>query len=208
MNEHSKTQKAFSPSTQAFYDLSFDYPDLPNDLVELDEPTYQTLFTQLNQGCHINNDLSASEPRPSQNHLWQNGQWVLGVEKSVLQDEVWEKIKHKRHTVTRGGVCVQSVKKWFHTDDSSRTQYLALQILPQLPSDLMWKTMDNSFIKLDKALITELAMSILQAEQADFANAERHRAQMLQADNPLKYDYSHGWRPTFDAQIKQGTSNE
>ena len=116
------------------------------------------------------------------------------------QDTVWELIKAHRHTVTRGGVFIKSVKKWFHTDDSSRTQYLALQILPSLPADLMWKTMDNSFVKLTKPLLTELAMTILQAEQADFANAEKHRLAMLKADNPLEYDYSDGWSATYEAQ--------
>lgn len=137
-------QKAFSPSTQAFYDLSLNYPNLPDDLVEIDEQTYQALFSKLGQGCHINADLSASKPRPSRHHTWQDGNWVLDVEKSILQDEIWEAIKQKRHTTTRGGVYVKSVEKWFHTDDSSRTQYLALQILPELPSDLMWKTMDTA----------------------------------------------------------------
>ena len=120
------------------------------------------------------------------------------------QELMWEKIKAYRHAVTRGGVYIPSVKKWFHTDDSSRTQYLALQILPELPSDLMWKTMDNSFVKMDKALITELAMTILQAEQADFANAEKHRLAMLQAQNPLEYDYSTGWSAIYE----QGAINE
>lgn len=202
MNEF--TQKAFSPTTQAFYDLSFNYPDLPDDLVEINEQTYQALFSKLGQGCHINADLSASKPRPSQHHIWQDDDWVLGVEKAVLQDEVWEQIKQKRHAVTRGGVYVPSVKKWFHTDDSSRTQYLALQILPQLPADLMWKTMDNSFVKLTKPLLTELAITILQSEQADFANAEKHRLAMLQADNPLEYDYSKGWTAIYE----QGEGNE
>ncbi|UXZ04862.1 DUF4376 domain-containing protein [Moraxella nasicaprae] len=124
------------------------------------------------------------------------------------QSQIWEAIKQKRHTITRGGVYVKSVKKWFHTDDSSRTQYLALQILPQLPPDLMWKTMDNSFVKLDKALLTELAMTILTAEQADFANAEKHRLAMLQAQNPLEYDYSKGWTAIYDPTDKQGASDE
>lgn len=204
MKELLQTQKVFSPTTQAFYDLSFNYPDLPDDLIELNEDAYQDLLTKLNQGYHINADLSVSEPRPSLHHIWQDGNWVLDVEKSVLQDEVWEQIKQKRHTITRGGVYVKSVKKWFHTDDSSRTQYLALQILPELPADLMWKTMDNSFVKLTKPLLTELAMTILQSEQADFANAEKHRLAMLQIDNPLEYDYSDGWTAIYE----QGVTNE
>ena len=124
----------------------------------------------------------------------------LAPSKSELQAQVWEAIKQKRYDNARGGVFIKSVKKWFHTDDSSRTQYLALQILPDLPPDLMWKTMDNSFVKLTKPLLTELAMTILQAEQADFANAERHRVAMMDANNPLDYDFSRGWSDTYDQQ--------
>lgn len=200
--------KHFSPSNQAFYDLSLDYTELPDDLIEIDEQTYQALFSKLGQGCHINADLSASEPQPSHHHIWQDGRWILDAEKSTLQDEIWEQIKQKRHAITRGGVYVKAVKKWFHTDDSSRTQYLALQILPELPSELMWKTMDNSFVKLTKPLITELAMTILTTEQADFANAEKHRLAMLKAENPLEYDYSKGWTAIYDPTDKQGASDE
>lgn len=147
------------------------------------------------------------------NHLttFENGKFVYRDEvvdekiiKKQQQDSIWEAIKQKRHNNTRGGVYVKSVDKWFHTDDPSRTQYLALQLLPQLPSDLKWKTMDNSFIKLDKALLSEIAMTILKDEQNDFANAERHRMAMLQADEPLSYDYSSGWSARFDSQVPKG----
>lgn len=197
MKELLQTQKAFSPTTQAFYDLSFDYPDLPDDLIELNEDTYQDLLTKLNQGCHINADLSVSEPRPSLHHIWQDGDWVLGVDKAVLQSQIWEAIKQKRHAITRGGVYVPSVKKWFHSDESSRTQYLAMQIMPELPDDLMWKTMDGSFIRLTKEILMQLAMTMMTQEQSDFANAERHRQLMLKVENPLEYDYSSGWSAVY-----------
>lgn len=128
----------------------------------------------------------------------------LQAQKQQLQQQAWEAIKQKRHNNTRGGVYIKSVGKWFHTDDPSRTQYLALQVLPSSPPDLMWKTMDNSFVKLDKPLLTEIAMTILAKEQADFANAEKHRLAMLQAQNPLEYDYSKGWTAIYE----QGATNE
>ncbi|WP_258865280.1 DUF4376 domain-containing protein [Moraxella veridica] len=86
--------------------------------------------------------------------------------------------------------------KWFHNDDSSRTQYLALQVLPNLPDNLMWKTMDNEFVPMTKDLLNEIAMTMLAEEQSDFANAERHRLAMMQVDDPLDYDYSTGWSRT------------
>lgn len=193
----------FSPSKQTFYDTSFEYHDLPDDLVAISKDEHTKLLEQINDGHHILADLSAIK-RPSIYHQYINGKWVLSIDKNQAQQDAWEAIKQKRHAITRGGVYVKSVKKWFHTDDSSRTQYLALQILPQLPPDLTWKTMDNSFVPMTKALLTELAMTILQAEQADFANAEKHRLAMLQAQNPLEYDYSKGWTAIYE----QGATNE
>ncbi|MDO4440599.1 MAG: DUF4376 domain-containing protein [Moraxella sp.] len=189
----------FSPIQQAFYDTSFEYHDLPDDLVEISKDEHTKLLEQINDGHHILADLSAIK-RPSIHHQYIDGEWVLSIDKNQAQQEVWEAIKTYRHTITRGGVYVKSVGKWFHTDDSSRTQYLALQILPEIPPDLTWKTMDNTFVKMDKALLTELAMTILQAEQADFANAERHRAAMMEANNPFDYDFGRGWSDTYDQQ--------
>lgn len=190
---------AFSPSAQAFYDLSLNYPNLPDDIIEIDDDTHAQLLSAINTGCHILPDLTPSTPKPSAYHIWQDG-WVLGVDKAELQAQMWERIKAKRHDNARGGVFIKSVGKWFHNDDPSRTQYLALQVLPSLPDNLMWKTMDNEFVPMTKALLNEIAMTMLVEEQADFANAERHRLAMMQADDPLEYDYSTGWSNTYNNQ--------
>lgn len=190
-------QMAFSPSMQAFYDLTLSYPNLPDDITDIDDDTHARLLSAINAGCHILPDLTLSTPKPSAYHIWQDGKWVLGVDKSELQAQAWEAIKQKRHTVTRGGVFIKSVGKWFHTDDPSRTQYLAMQIMPKLPDDLMWKTMDGSFIRLTKEILMQVAMTMMTQEQSDFANAERHRQLMLKAENPLEYDYSSGWSAVY-----------
>lgn len=117
--------------------------------------------------------------------------------KAAQQAEMWERIKTKRHDNLRGGVYIQSIGKWMHTNDESRTQYLALGLLPQLPPDLQWKTMENDFVPMSKALLQEIYLTMLADEQADFANAERHKAAMEAADNPLEYDYSDGWAQTY-----------
>ena len=92
---------------------------------------------------------------------------------------------------------VKSVGKWLHNDDDSRAQYTFMRTMATLPENMLWKTMDNRFIPMTRELLDELSMQLLLDEQADFANAERHRAAMLQADNPLDYDYSSGWTATF-----------
>lgn len=189
---------AFSPSMQAFYDLTLNYSNLPDDIVKIDDGTHAQLLSAINAGCHILPDLTPSAPKPSAYHIWQDGKWVLGVDKSELQAQMWEAIKQKRHSSTRGGVYIKSLGKWFHNDDPSRTQYLALQVLSQLPDNLMWKTMDNEFVPMTKDLLNEIAMTMLAEEQSDFATAERHRLAMMQVDDPLDYDYSTGWSRTHE----------
>lgn len=131
--------------------------------------------------------------------------WVLPPDvaarlKAEQQDEVWDRIKAKRYDNLRAGIYVKSVKKWFHTNDESRTQYIMLRTMRELPAGLQWKTMEDEFVPMTRELLDELSMQMLQDEQADFANAEKHKAAMLKAENPLEYDYSGGWTANFDEQ--------
>lgn len=140
--------------------------------------------------------------RPSDCHEWQDDGWVLNAEKqaqqkAAMQSAVWEQIKQERYDHTHSGVYVKSVKKWFHSDEPSRIQYLTMQQLAELPPALQWKTMDNSFVEMTKPLLNELILTLIAEEQADFANAEKHRLAMLAAENPSDYDYSTGWSKNY-----------
>ena len=144
-----------------------------------------------------------ADPAPCSSSTWDGEQWHIDPEcaarlKAAQQEEVWERIKAKRYDNLRHGVFVKSVGKWFQTDDASRTQYLALAVMPRLPEKLPWKTMDNSFVNMTKALLGELMEQMLVDEQADFANAERHKAAMEKVEHPLEYDYSDGWTANYE----------
>ena len=153
--------------------------------------------------------LKTSPPRPSAAHEWDADKktWVLDKAaaealKTVQQAEMWERIKAKRETQRYGGVYVPALGKWMHSDEPSRTQYLQLQLFAAsgvLKKTVRWKTMDGSFIDLDADGVTAVAAQIMDNEQEDFAVAERHRAAMLKAANPLEYDYSDGWTQTYQA---------
>ena len=154
------------------------------------------------------------EPPPSSLHTWDGKAWVLDAEtaaalKQAQQEEVWTRIKAKREAQRYGGAYIPALKKWLQSDEPSRTQYLQLQLLEAkglFKQPVRWKTMDNSFIGLDAAAVTAIALQIMDNEQADFANAERHRAAMLKADNPLDYDYSGGWTANYaTAEAREGT---
>ena len=154
------------------------------------------------------------EPPPSSLHTWDGKAWVLDAEtaaalKQAQQEEMWTRIKAKREEQRYGGAYIPTLKKWLQSDEPSRTQYLQLQLLEAkglFKQPVRWKTMDNSFIGLDAAAVTAIALQIMDNEQADFANAERHRAAMLKADNPLDYDYSDGWTANYaTAEAREGT---
>lgn len=66
----------FSVSTQAFYNLELNYADLPNDLVEITAEQHQELLSVLNSGCVVFDNLTYSEPKPSQFHKWNGSSWV------------------------------------------------------------------------------------------------------------------------------------
>ncbi|MCQ9121255.1 DUF4376 domain-containing protein [Rodentibacter pneumotropicus] len=169
-------------------ELLFLYPNLDADtLIELTDEQYQKF-------CAKNNG----------NTKFIDGEFVfeeIAVDLTALLREqralMWEKIKQKRHDNLRGGVYVKSIGKWFHSNDESRQQYTFLRTLDALPPNLMWKTMDNSFVQVTKAILDELSLQLVLDEQADFTNAERHKALMEQAENPLDYDFSDGWTETF-----------
>ena len=180
---------------------------LQHGLIKLSEALHRQLINHQDDHPYIERGEVVFNPRPSAAHEWDeaNRQWRLDAAraarlKAEQQAEVWERIKAKRYDNLRHGVFVKSVGKWFQTDDASRTQYLALVVMPRLPEKLPWKTMDNSFVNMTKALLGDLMEQMLVDEQADFANAERHKAAMEKAESPLEYDYSDGWTANFDEQ--------
>ena len=149
-----------------------------------------------------------ADPAPCPSSTWDGEQWHIDPEcaarlKAEQQEEMWERIKDKRYDNLRHGVYAKSVGKWFQTDDATRLQYLALaleSVTGGFKKPINWKTMDNSFLMLTPELLREIMQTMHDDEEADFINAEKHKAAMLQAENPLKYDYSDGWTANFDEQ--------
>ena len=149
-----------------------------------------------------------ADPAPCPSSTWDGERWHIDPEcaarlKAEQQEEMWERIKDKRYDNLRHGVYIKSVGKWFQTDDATRLQYLALaleSVTGGFKKPINWKTMDNSFLMLTPELLREIMQTMHDDEEADFINAEKHKAAMLKAENPLKYDYSDGWTANFDEQ--------
>lgn len=61
---------------QAFYAPELNYSDLPSDLIEVTADQHADLLEKINTGHRVFSDLTHSEKRPSQTHVWQNGSWI------------------------------------------------------------------------------------------------------------------------------------
>ena len=87
---------------------------------------------------------------------------------------------------------------WFHSDDPSRIQQMALSMMGAgMSAGIMWKTMTGDFVEMTPALAGQIFAAVAAGDQAIFAVAEQHRAAMAASDDPAGYDYSVGWPLAF-----------
>jgi hypothetical protein len=104
----------------------------------------------------------------------------------------WELIKEKRTKVLDEGAEVDG--KWFHSDAISKIQQLGLMIMGNnIPAGLQWKTMDGSFVTMTPTLAIQIFNSVVAREQAVFAVAEMHRAELMKSVSPSTYDFMGVW---------------
>lgn len=115
---------------------------------------------------------------------------------AAKQKEKWEAIKAERDRRKAGGVKVGT--KWFHTDDASRIQHMALNMMgANIPANLQWKMMDGTFVTMTQALAGQVFQAVAVLDMQAFAKAEEHRVAMNAAENPFEYDFSTGWPKTY-----------
>lgn len=109
----------------------------------------------------------------------------------------WEKIKAYRDNLTDTGGCLVG-DKWYHTDPKSKIQFLALVIAGQnIDPNLMWKTMDGSFVNMTPQLVLQVFAAQSVREQQIFAIAEQKRLD----DSPI----DQGWPAAFTPPEPQPT---
>lgn len=116
------------------------------------------------------------------------------------QAQAWQQIKaHRERLSDQGGykATVGGVEKWFHSDDKSKTQQIALVVAGAAVPAVQWKTMDGSFITMSQAWAVAIFNAAATQDATIFAVAEGHRTAMLAAADPLAYDFSAGWPAVF-----------
>lgn len=117
------------------------------------------------------------------------------------QAAAWERIKTERDRRKYLGVKVG--QHWFHSDDPSRIQQLALAMMGNAtPAGLMWKTLTTTpppvFVEMTPALAQGIFTATAASDAAIFAAAEVHRVAMEASATPESYDCSGGWPASIE----------
>lgn len=117
---------------------------------------------------------------------------------SEIKAAKWGEIKTERDRRKNGGVLIDG--KWFHSDDASRIQQIALVMFGVSVPPVEWKTMDGTFVTMSQSLASDIFQGMAAADQVNFANAETHRIAMEASADPAGYDFSSGWMPIYEEQ--------
>lgn len=117
------------------------------------------------------------------------------------QAAAWERIKTERDRRKYLGVKVGA--HWFHSDDPSRIQQIALAMMGNaIPAGLMWKTLTTTpppvFVEMTPALAQGIFTATAASDAAIFAAAEVHRVAMEAMSDPENYDCSGGWPASIE----------
>ena len=146
-----------------------------------------------NVSCHATGDNSvyanliwdAGDPMPSQADL---DTWITNYIRSQMLSAVQAERDRRRAAGVRVGT------NWFHSDDASRIQQLALVMFgANMPSGIMWKTMSGSFVPMTPTLAGQIFQAAAGSDMTLFAVAEQKKAAINASASPQTYDYLSGW---------------
>ena len=126
----------------------------------------------------------AGDPLPSKATL---DDWISAHTK----EHVWRAIQAERDRRKAGGVQVGAY--WFHSDDTSRIQFLGLLMYgANMPAGIMWKTMSGAFVQMTPTLAQQIFGTVGAKDTSIFTVAEQHKAAMLASSDPASYNYLTG----------------
>lgn len=175
--------KKYAASTGGFYDTAIHGAKIPADAVEITDAQHAALLEGQYSGKIISADASGAP--------------ILTDPAKATAEEVWTQIKAERDRRKENGG-YKAGGKWFHSDTFSRSQQLGLVALgASIPADLLWKTMDGSYVQMTQALAAEVLAAATAQDVATFTAAETHKAAMQVLAIPSDYDFSGGWPTVF-----------
>jgi hypothetical protein len=144
-------------------------------------------------GCFATGDNTVYE-----NITWESGEpmptkadldiWIT----NYIRSQMTSAIQAERDRRKSGGVRVGT--NWFHSDDASRIQQLALVMFgANMPGGIMWKTMSSVFVPMTPTLAAQIFQASAVSDMTIFAIAEQKKAALAAAADPRTFDYLSGW---------------
>lgn len=184
----------FSPSIGGFFSTEIHGSVMPEDVLEISEDLHQQLLQGQSSGLEIvagPDGNPVSQPRP-----------VSPL--AERQQRAWDAIARERdRRIQTGGFMVAGY--WYHSDTFSRTQHLGMLIAgPNLPANLLWKTMNGSFVLMTPSVAQQVFASAAASDPLVFIAAETHKAQMMSAPDPQAYTFLQGWPVNFSDLFPNG----
>lgn len=197
------------------------YLEPQENALEISEELHIKLIEGQSQGKQIMPNEEGfpilTDPAPTAYHTWNGSEWtlsdtqqqaVISAEKSAKRDQ----INRKRDEVCFGGIYIETLDKWFDTDETSFVKMIGVksvmdddfangqEIKPEL-----WICADNSIVQLGRDELALIIRSIKQNVSNMHAVAVQHKMQLEQAENPAEYDFSAGWSKTYQEFLNEQT---
>lgn len=170
---------------------------VPEGAVEITEKEYLALLEGQANGMLI---------------IEQNGKPVL-VEQALeidLNSAKRDEINRKRDEVCFGGIYIESMDKWFDTDETSFVKMIGAKSVMdndflngQEVQPELWICADNSVVLLNRDDLALIIRSIKQNVSNMHSVALQHKAFLEQSDNPSEYDFSSGWSKTYQDFLEE-----
>lgn len=148
-------------------------------------------------GCHCIGDgniyedivWDSGDPIPTKEDI---DAWIF----SHTQTQMWRLIQSERDRRKASGIKVGT--NWFHSDDTSRIQQLALVMMgANMPANIMWKTMSGGFVQMTPTLAGQIFQTVATSDMTIFAHAEQLRQSMMASNDPGNFDYMAGWPAVY-----------
>ena len=147
-------------------------------------------------------------------YVWNGSEWVVDEEKLVkLKAQKIEQLKTQinalRDEKSTGGCYVESLGKWFDSDQAAYNNLLGFKAETDLNGEktTYWACADNSLIEFDREKLKTVISTLWDVKTPNHATALKHKAMLEQAENPEDYDYSTGWVKSYADFVKEQTND-
>lgn len=171
---------------------------MPLEIPAVDAPTYIQILAQNYPEIGVSatgagtvyEELVSDGPLPTKQKLDEEILYATRI-------SAWKAIQAVRDYRKAGGVKISG--NWFHSDDTSRIQQIALVMMgANMPSNIMWKTMQGTFVQMTPTLAGQIFQAIAASDQTIYGRAEYHRQNMIMSPNPATYDFTTGWPMMYE----------